>query len=44
MGRTLTFSFLRYPPEEELARNYNILTLYEVQRNIFDPQNWRKIQ
>ena len=42
--RTLTFSMLRYPPEEELAKKFNILTLYEVKRNIFDPQNWRRIQ
>ncbi|MGH7256801.1 MAG: hypothetical protein ACREIM_00355, partial [Nitrospiraceae bacterium] len=43
LGRTLTFSLIRYPPEEVEAKKFDIVTTFEVKNSIFDPQNWRKI-
>jgi YidC/Oxa1 family membrane protein insertase len=41
--RTLTFSMIRYPPEEVQAKKFDIVTTFEVRNNIFDPQNWKRV-
>jgi YidC/Oxa1 family membrane protein insertase len=41
--RTLTFSIIRYPPEEVQAKKFDIVTTFEVRNNIFDPQNWKRV-
>ena len=43
--RTLTFTIGDYPPEdEEKQARFTILDHYEVNHNIFDPENWKRIR
>lgn len=43
--RTLTFTITLYPPdEEEKQARFRILERYEVNDNIFDPENWNRMQ